>query len=158
MEEGVKFIDFPIQLNHCWCTGDAIVSLDGEIKSFYLNLISKANTIAKLFGKGFLPYEYEQLLPDIDISDWLELEEIDNSFEIQSHPRAFVCTDQEQITVPAGTFDCYQVDFDYEPFEANWNVLFTYYFSPEIAMLSEATFDIGDFAHVHAELAETSLS
>lgn len=157
IDNGITFIDFPMQINHCWCTGDATVSLDGEINSFYLNLITKINAIAKLFGKGFLTEEYEELLPDIDISEWLEMQEIENSFSIQSHPRAFVCTDIEQVTVPAGSFESYKVEFDYEPYYAEWGLSFGYFFSPDVAMLSDATLEFGDFARIHAELTDTSL-
>lgn len=158
LDGGLTFINFPLNTNNCWSTGDTTISIDGTISSFYLKVIKMANAIAKLFGKEFLPPEYKQLLPDIDISKWLEIEEISNSFEIISHPRAFICTEIEEITVPAGTFESYEVTFDHEMAgESNFDVVFNYHFALEVAMIADASLTVGDFLSIHAELIKTAI-
>jgi C1A family cysteine protease/PKD repeat protein len=157
LDGGISFIQFPIEVCNCWDTGGATVSLDGTISSFYLKVLKTANRIASLFGKEIISPEYAQLLPIIDISDFLDLEEVDNSFEIISHPRSFVCTDFEAVTVPAGTFDAYCVVLEYEHWTGDWNVDMGYHFSPEVAMITDASLDVGDMLFIHAELVETSI-
>jgi hypothetical protein len=152
----ISFINFPLELHKCWDIGGATVTIDGSISSLYLRLIKMANTIAGLFGKDFLPAEYAQLLPDVDISEWLEIEEKPNSYEMLSHPRSFVCTDVKEVRVPAGTFNSYEVVLDYDPWAANWDVHTMYHFAPEIAMIIDGSLVIGDFVSVHAELVDTS--
>jgi hypothetical protein len=159
IDEEFSFISFPLDVNKCWSTGENMVTIDGEISSFYLKLIKTVNTIAKLFGKGFLPEQFEQLLPILDISDLLEEMEIPNSFEVMSHPRSFVCKNFEPITVPAGTFDAFEILGSYESWNTNKDMDITaeYYFAPETAMIVDMSISIGDFASIHAELIESNI-
>ncbi|MDG6229080.1 MAG: C1 family peptidase [Candidatus Thermoplasmatota archaeon] len=152
----ISFIDLPLHLHKCWDNGGATVFIDGTISSPYLTLLYRINKIASLFGKGFLPSEYAQLLPDVDISDWFELEEIANQFEFLKHPRSFVCTALEEVIVPSGTFEAYKVVLEYQGVKDDLDVSMMYHYSPEVAMITDCSLDIGDDITVHAELVETS--
>jgi hypothetical protein len=105
----ISLLKFPLNTGTSWNLKSTNATITGQIKSFYLYLINFINKIAKLFGKEFIPPEISALLPVIDIEKTLSTLGHGNVFSIPSIPDAFVCLNTENITVPAGTYDTYNI-------------------------------------------------
>lgn len=102
-------LDFPLNTSKIWNLSATNLTVGGEIRSIWLNIINFVNKIATLFGFELLPEEIAGLLPVIDIQEALEVLGIGNSFEIPEIPYAFACFGRDNITVEAGTFDAYNI-------------------------------------------------
>lgn len=107
------FLDFPLSNGKSWGLPSATISVDGEIKSIWLNVLKFVNRIAGLLGMELLPPEIAALLPVIDIMDTLEqfgLAEYFNEYlDMDEYPDVFTCLNQETITVEAGTYNAYNI-------------------------------------------------
>jgi len=104
-----SLLTFPLNTGTVWNLPSTNITINGKIQSFYLNLINFLNKIAKLFGKEFLPPEIAALLPVIDIKDTLTTLGYGNVFPIPSMTNAFNCSNTENITIPAGTYEAYNI-------------------------------------------------
>lgn len=103
-------LDFPLEIDKTWGLPYTNISIDGEVESVWLNIINFMNRIAKLFGYGFIPAEFEELLPVIDVSKALELLGYPNTFFVGETPPVFNCHSMEEITLPYGTVNAYNVN------------------------------------------------
>jgi len=105
----LALLTFPLNTGTSWSLTATNITINGDIQSFYLNLINFINKIAKLFGKEFLPPEISALLPIIDLEEILTTLGYGNTFPIPGIADAFSCLNTENITVPAGTYEAYNV-------------------------------------------------
>jgi hypothetical protein len=105
----LSLLTFPLNTGTSWNLTSTNITLNGNIQSFYLNLLNFINKIAKLFGKEFLSPEISALLPIIDIKEALTTLGSGNVFPISGTPDAFSCLNTENINVPAGIYVAYNV-------------------------------------------------
>jgi hypothetical protein len=105
----LSILSFPLSTNMSWNLAATNFTLNGKIHSFWLNILHFVNNIAKILGIEFLPPEIEVLLPVVDIKDALTAFGIGNIFQIPEIPNAFFCLNTESVTVPAGTYDAYNI-------------------------------------------------
>jgi hypothetical protein len=108
-DPSLSLLTFPLNTGTTWNLPATDITIDGTIQSFYLNLINFINKIAKLFGKEFLPSEISALLPIIDLEDALTSLGYDNVFSLPPVPNAFFCSTTENVTVPAGTYEAFNI-------------------------------------------------
>ena len=106
-------LDFPLSTGKVWGLPSATFSVNGEIKSIWLNVLNFINKVAGLLGKELIPPVIADLLPVIDIMDMIEaldLIDIFNGYlERAEYPDVFSCSNLETVTVEAGTFDAYNI-------------------------------------------------
>ena len=103
-------LDFPLEIDKTWGLPYTNISIDGEVRSVWLNIINFMNRIAKLFGYGFIPAEFEELLPVIDVSKALELIGYPDIFFVNEIPPIFSCHSMEEISLPYGTVNAYNIN------------------------------------------------
>ena len=103
-------LDFPLEIGKIWGLPYTNISIDGEVRSVWLNIINFMNKIAKLFGYGFIPTEFEELLPVIDVSKALGLIGYPDTFFVNEIPPIFNCHSMEEITLPYGTVNAYNIN------------------------------------------------
>ena len=103
-----SLLTFPLSTLLVWNSTATNFTLNGEIKSLWLNLINFLNKIATPFGYGLDP-NIAALLPVIDIKDALTTIGNGNVFQIPAIEAAFICLNTENITVPAGTYEAYNI-------------------------------------------------
>jgi len=104
-----SLLTFPLNSGIAWNLTSTNITINGKIQSLWLNLINFINKIATLFGKEFLSPEISALLPIIDIKDTLATFGYGNVFQIPTTSDAFFCLNTENITVPAGAYDAYNI-------------------------------------------------
>jgi len=104
-----SLLTFPLNTGTVWNLTSTNITINGKIQSLYLNLINFLNKIAKLFGKQLLAPEIAALLPVIDIKDALTALGYGNVFPIPAPSEAFYCLNTENITVPAGAYEAYNI-------------------------------------------------
>jgi len=106
-------LDFPLSTGKTWGLPSATFSVDGEIKSIWLNALKFINKVAGLLGRELIPPVIADLLPVIDIMDLIEaldLIDIFNGYlERDEYPDVLSCSNIETVTVEAGTFDAYNI-------------------------------------------------
>lgn len=108
-DPALSLLTFPLNTGTTWNFSSTNFTVDGTVQSFYLNLINFINKIAKLFGKEFLPPEISALLPVIDIQETLATLGYENTVFIPPIPDALACLNTKNITVPAGTYEAYNI-------------------------------------------------
>ena len=108
-ENPFAILDFPLNTTKIWNLSSTNFSVDGEIKSIWLNILNFVNKIASIFGVELLPPELAELLPIFDIGDALNALDVGNVFEIPAIPYAFACFNRSNVTVEAGTYDAYNI-------------------------------------------------
>jgi hypothetical protein len=105
----LAMLEFPMATLTTWNLSATNFTLDGELRSIWLNIINFINKIASIFQIELIPPELAVLLPDVDLSDALDVLGVGSFFEIPEIPYAFVCLQRDNITVEAGTFDAYNI-------------------------------------------------
>jgi hypothetical protein len=104
-----SLLAFPMNTGVFWNSTATNLTINGKVQSLWFNLILFLNKMGKLFGNEFLPPEVAALLPIIDIKEALTTLGSGNVFQIPALDSAFFCMNTENITVPAGTYDAYNV-------------------------------------------------
>jgi hypothetical protein len=104
-----SLLAFPLNTGIVWNLPSTNITINGKIQSLYLNLINFLNKIAKLVVNKSLPPQFSALLPVIDIKDALTILGQGNVIQIPATSNAFFCQNTENITVPAGTYDAYNI-------------------------------------------------
>jgi hypothetical protein len=103
-------LTFPLETGMLWDSIATNVSLNGNVECGWFYLIKILNELAKLIQHPFLPDEIDALLPIVDIHDALTTLGMTNMFQLPTIPFAFFCQNTtESITVPAGTYDAYNI-------------------------------------------------
>jgi len=105
----ISMLSFPLSTSTSWNLSATNFTVNGKIHSIWLNILHFINLIAKLLGNEFLPPEIESLLPVVDIKDALITFGIGNIFQIPEIPDAFLCMNTENISVPAGNYEAYNI-------------------------------------------------
>lgn len=105
----VSLLAFPLDTAMVWNLTETNFSITGTIQSPWLNLIFLLNNIGKLIGFELIQPEFAALLPVVDLHDALTVFLGDNTFLLPSITGAFFCLNKENITVPAGTYDAYNI-------------------------------------------------
>jgi hypothetical protein len=100
---------FPLSTSMIWNSTATNFSINGKMKCFWFNILNFLNNLAKLMGNEFLPPEVAALLPVIDFKDALTTFIGSNVFHIPTIPNAFLCLNTENITVPEGTYNAYNI-------------------------------------------------
>jgi len=103
-----SLLTFPLSTLLVWNSTATNFTLNGKIESLWLNLINFLNKIATPFGYGLDP-DIAALLPVIDIKDALTTIGNGNVFQTPAISDAFFCLNTENITVPAGTYEAYNI-------------------------------------------------
>jgi hypothetical protein len=104
-----SLLTFPLSTGIFWNSTSTSFALNGKIQSPWLSFINFLNNIGKLLGREFLPPEVAALLPIIDMNEALTTLGSGNVFQIPAIPNAFICLNTENIIVPAGTYDAYNI-------------------------------------------------
>ena len=102
-------LTFHLNTGIIWNLNSTNFTINGQIQSNLLNLLSFLNNISTQFGHEFLPPKFSALLPIIDIKEALIALGSDNVVKIPAIPFAFICCDTENITVPVGTYNAYTI-------------------------------------------------
>ncbi len=105
----VALLSFPLSTGMYWDLVATNFSVNGKLQSFFLNVLNFINNFAKLFGKDFLPVEIAGLLPIIDFNEALTTFLGANVFQIPGFAGLFYCPATESVSVPAGTYDAYNI-------------------------------------------------
>jgi hypothetical protein len=105
----VTLISFPLNIPSLWNMSATNVSLSGKIDSGWFHLIKFINDIATIFNITLIPEEYANLLPVIDIRDALETLGYPSVISIPSIEAAFYCVNMTEVSVPAGTYETYEI-------------------------------------------------
>ena len=104
-----SLLTFPLSTGIFWNLTATNFTINGKIQCLWFNLINFLNNMAKLIGYEFLPPEVAALLPIIDIKEALTTLGPGNVFEIPALSDAFFCLNTENITVPAGAYEAYNI-------------------------------------------------
>jgi hypothetical protein len=150
-------LDFPLEIDKTWGLPCTNISIDGEVESVWLNIINFMNRIAKLFGYGFIPAEFEELLPVINVSKALELLGYQDTFFVNEISPIFNCHSMEEITLPYGTVNAYNVNISVID-------VVNIYYAPEVGNIVKISVDgsvLSDFvpiniSDINLELLETN--
>jgi len=130
-------IDFPLNTSKMWGLPATNFSLNGEIRSIWLNIIKFIDQIATAFGSPLLPPEISELLPIINIKDALEMKNMSNVFEVPEIPFILSCFNQEMIEIPGvGTFNAYNISIA--------GGLGKIYYAPEVKNIIKISGQLGD--------------
>jgi hypothetical protein len=97
-------LTFPLNDTMIWNLTATNLTLNGEIRSPWLYIMLFINSF-----KEFLPPEIAALLPVIDIKDALTTLGSGNVIQLPMIAGAFFCLNTESVSVPAGTFDTYNI-------------------------------------------------
>ncbi len=145
-DESFDYLDFPIGANEIWDIPQCSVTFDGEIRSFWLNVLNVINSALGLFDKDFLSTEIASLLPRVCISEALNLWGMSNVMALPQIANIEVGS-LESRTVEAGTFDAYGIEvFD----------MLTYWYAPDVGNIIEISFEMEDSISLHAEMTSTN--
>ena len=126
MDTPFPVIEFPLNSTlDVWGIPALNVSLSGTIESLWLNIFNWINEklrkwnligpISRLLGVDEVVMQnvsniIDDILPVVDIEYVItEYLEADNILSIPEVPFMFFCNSTTEITVPAGTFDCYEI-------------------------------------------------
>jgi hypothetical protein len=105
----VALLSFPLFTGMYWDLLATNISVNGKLQSFLFNVLNFLNNFAKLFGLDFLPVEIAELLPIIDFNQALTNYLGTNVFQVPGFAGLFFCPATESISVPAGTYDAYNI-------------------------------------------------
>lgn len=133
--------DFPMNTSKYWGLPATNFTVNGDISSLWLTILNIINDIASIFGYQLLPEELAELLPVIDIKDALEARGMNNTFEIPEVSALFACFSMNNVTVPAGTFNSYNISV--APINLT-HALGRIYYSPEAKNIVKITGEVGD--------------
>ena len=142
-------INFPLSIGKSWGVPSTSISIDGHVKSIMFNIMNFANKIAKLMGQELIPPDIAKFLPVIDIGDFLEEFGVENTIEIPGGPNALGCTNEEEITVKAGTFNAYKVSIVSSPWE---NLTMALYYAPDVANIVKISAEMEELPTPNGEL------
>lgn len=158
--EPINIIDFPLEVEKIWGIPSTNISIDGRVESKWLNFINFVNRIFKLFNFGFIPTEFEEFLPVIDISKVFEFMGYPNSFSINEIPGIFFCNETHELILPYGTVNAYFIN------NFMFKDMVKIYYAPEVANIAKVSVDaqsIFDFfdkpiniSEINVELLETN--
>jgi hypothetical protein len=143
-------IDFPLNASKVWGISSNTISVDGNIRSIWLNIINLINTIAGLFGLELIPPKFAELLPTIDISEALDAIGKGSELMIPAVDPAFGCFSMEEITVEVGTYNAYNIIIAQEAGN--------FYYSPEAGNIIKMSIKPGNsyISNIDIELKETN--
>lgn len=114
-------LDFPLNTSNfplIWGLPATNITLNGTVQSRWLNITDIINRIILWLDNRtrFLPPDLRalsellnEILPIVDIKEILEMIRGNNIFSIPEIPIIFMCNNTENITVPAGTFNAYDI-------------------------------------------------
>jgi len=105
----VALLSFPLNIGMFWDLVATSFSVNGQLEGKLFNLLYFLNNVVKLFGKELIPAEIAALLPIIDFNEALTSFLGTNVFEIPGFVGVFYCPATETISVPAGTYDAYNI-------------------------------------------------
>jgi hypothetical protein len=105
----LSLLTFPLDTGTSWNLTATNMTINGKIESGWLYLIQLVNNIAKLLNKEFLSSEVAGLLPIVDIHDAFTVLGSGNVFHLLPQENAFNCFTTENITIPAGTYNVYNI-------------------------------------------------
>jgi hypothetical protein len=150
----IALLSFPLNTETFWNLSATNFSLNGKIQNFWFNVLNFINKVAKLLGIDLFPPEIGGLLPKIDIKAALTTFIGGNVFQIPAFPAAFVCLNMENITVPAGTYNAYNVTIAGGAGQ--------YYYAPAAGKIIKLTGNFADVIpylhYVNLELLSTNYS
>lgn len=133
--------DFPMNASKYWGLPANNFTVNGEVRSIWLVILNIINDIANAFNYPLLPEELAALLPAIDIKEALETRGIGNTFEIPEVPALFACFSMDNVTVPAGTYNSYNISV--APINLT-HALGRIYYSPDLGNIVKITGELGD--------------
>jgi hypothetical protein len=105
----VALLTFPLNTGMLWDLVATSFSVNGQLESKLFNLLYFLNNFVKLFGRELIPAEIAALLPIIDFNEALTSFLGTNVFEIPGFVGVFYCPATETVSVPAGTYDAYNI-------------------------------------------------
>ncbi len=108
-DTAVGILKFPLTTGMFWNFSATNLTATGTVQSKLFTLIYIINYIATLLNRPFLPAEIAALLPVIDISQALDNLLGGNVIFVPVMTNVFYCPNTEEITVPAGTFQAFNI-------------------------------------------------
>ena len=154
--------DFPLEPGKTWGFSSTNISIAGTMSSRWLNMIHFVNRICKLFNFGFIPTEFEGLLPIIDFEDALDVMGRSNFFYFDDIPPILYCSEMTNMTLPFGTTPVYNVNINLYEFMEIFNMSY----APEVGNMvklsvdAQSIFDIMEMpinmSAINMELVETN--
>ena len=153
METPFPVIQFPLNSTFgIWGVPALNASIGGTVESIWLNIFDFINQKVRKWGligpvSNFLGVDeqsiqdvsdmIDDILPIIDIEYVInEYLGVDNVFSTPEIPFMFFCNDTVEITVPAGTFECFEIMVA--------GGIGTIYYSPEVKNIIKMEGNFGD--------------
>ena len=114
-DDPFTFIKFPLDVDDSWEIEEAQITIDGTIESNYFRVLKIVYNILKALGIQILPAEIGDQLPVIDIGDFLDDAGVPDELDIPQMTEffrkpPFEVERQESVNVPAGSFNCYNIE------------------------------------------------
>ena len=135
------FFNFPLNISKYWGLPATNFTINGKIQSVWLSIINIINEIFTSFGNPLLPEETAELLPIVDIKEALEVNGMDNIFNIPEVPSIFAIFQMNNETVPAGDFNCYNISV--APINLT-DALGRIYYAPTVKNIIKISGQLGD--------------
>jgi hypothetical protein len=144
----VSLLSFPLNIPSLWNMPATNISLNGKVDSGWFHLIKFINDIAAIFNYTLIPPEYAKLLPVIDIPDALDTLGYPSVFAIPTIEDAFYCLNTTTITVPAGTYEAYNISI--------FGGTASGYYAPSVGNIVKLSGDFQYFPPINMELIATN--
>jgi hypothetical protein len=114
-DNSYTILQFPLGIGDSWGVEEAEITLDGTVTSRYLRILNIVNKLAAIFGLVIVPPEFAKYLPDIDISEYMTDQGIENVIELPAMEKlfrkpVFEVDSMKQVSVPAGSYSSYNVE------------------------------------------------
>jgi hypothetical protein len=114
-DDPYTLIKFPLDVDSYWEIEEAKITIDGTIESKYFRVLKIVYNILKIFGVEILPPEIGDQLPVIDIGELLEGQGIPTEIDIAEMEEffrkpPFEVERMQSVSVPAGSFNCYNIE------------------------------------------------
>jgi hypothetical protein len=122
----LTLFNFPLEVGNVWGQSATELTIDGEIRSLWFNIIDFINNIYPIAP------EIEILMPVISLKTLAEMYFGTNVLPIPENPIMYNCSSIEMRTVQAGTYESYKISI---------GEIFNYYYSPELRNIIEISLE-----------------
>ena len=145
----VSMLTFPLNTSMMWNSTATNMTMNGEVRSPWFYLFHIVNIIYP-----FMPPEIGSLLPVVNIQEAFTALGTNNTFGIPQIPGAFYCLTTEEVSLPGGTYDAYNISILYGKAQC--------YFAPDAGSIVKLTGNLQEIIpyiqNINMELISTTYS
>jgi hypothetical protein len=143
----VSILTFPLNTSMMWNSTATNMTMNGEVRSPWFYLFQIINIIYP-----FLPPEIGSLLPVVNIQEAFTALGTNNTFGVPQIPGAFYCLTTEEVSLPGGTYDAYNISILYGKAQC--------YFAPDAGSIVKLTGNLQEIIpyiqNINMELMSTT--